>query len=934
MNKLLRSCFIFIRSLGRISTLSALCGIAESLAAPQSIDWTSPTNGSVLRLNQTHPLTATASSGLPVTFRVANGPAEISNGMVTATNSGTVVVVAEQAGDAEYSPASLARTFNQPSVQLSHLGSYRYLSLLDPAEDIKVVGSLAFVPRADAGLLILDVSDPKAPSQVGSYQTPGTADAVDVIGDLAFVADNDGGLHILDVSNPATPIRVGGSKTGARAIEVQVVNGLAYVVNWHTGLLILDVSNPAGPLRTVGYFADKNIHDVHVVGNFAYIVGNQTGLQILDVSEPTVPRKVGAFPTSGDGIGVQVADGVAYLADGSLGLQVVDVREPTTPVRVGRYDTRGTAFAVQVVGDRVFVCDFDRGLQVLDVSDRTAPALVGSLDTSGTARAAQVVGNHVYLADGETGVEVLQFREGVPQTLTWSTPADGAVLRVGQPYPMTATAASGLPVTFRVAAGPASIEGEMVVVTNAGTIKLIAEQQGDATHLPVSEARSLNRSFVQTGLLSSSGIGGVAHDIQVSGGIGYVAAGVAGLQIKDLSNPAAPTHIGGYASGTIVYGVRLAGHLAYLATSRGLEILDVTRPATPTPVGVCSIGDFGRDLRLVDNRAYLMTDNRLEIIDITNPATPVRLGSNWPSGDVNGADIVGNLAYVTRGPNKGLDIVDVGNPAKPVPLGRGFILRGGKGVQVVQNLAFVAARERGLQILDISNPAAPMAVGSYITGGDTQGITVVGNLAFLAEGAGRLQIVDVSRPAFPVLAGSHLMPGSAGRVQVVDNVAFVAAGEAGIHVVHLREWIKQTLTWSSPTNGAVLEQNQAYRLQASASSGLPVSFRLLGGPAAVQQETVTITNIGNVTLIAEQAGDEWHLPLSANIWVTTSSIFTTTRLDSFGLVLEWVGGRAPFTIMKRDTLEATPVENGVTYDRAFPVSADGFGGFYQVRGAP
>jgi hypothetical protein len=50
-------------------------------------------------------LTATTSSGLPVTFTISSGPAKIEDGVLTVTGAGWVVVVASQAGDANYNPA-------------------------------------------------------------------------------------------------------------------------------------------------------------------------------------------------------------------------------------------------------------------------------------------------------------------------------------------------------------------------------------------------------------------------------------------------------------------------------------------------------------------------------------------------------------------------------------------------------------------------------------------------------------------------------------------------------------------------------------------------------------------------------------------------------------------------------------------------------------
>jgi hypothetical protein len=50
-------------------------------------------------------VTATASSGLPVSFQIQSGPATLSGNTVTITGGGNVVVVATQAGDGNYNPA-------------------------------------------------------------------------------------------------------------------------------------------------------------------------------------------------------------------------------------------------------------------------------------------------------------------------------------------------------------------------------------------------------------------------------------------------------------------------------------------------------------------------------------------------------------------------------------------------------------------------------------------------------------------------------------------------------------------------------------------------------------------------------------------------------------------------------------------------------------
>ena len=50
-------------------------------------------------------LTATASSGLPVTFTVFEGPATISGNKVTLTGTGVVIIESDQAGNGTYASA-------------------------------------------------------------------------------------------------------------------------------------------------------------------------------------------------------------------------------------------------------------------------------------------------------------------------------------------------------------------------------------------------------------------------------------------------------------------------------------------------------------------------------------------------------------------------------------------------------------------------------------------------------------------------------------------------------------------------------------------------------------------------------------------------------------------------------------------------------------
>jgi len=62
-----------------------------------------------------------------------------------------------------------------------------------------VSGHYAYVADGEAGLQVIDVSDPANPRRVGGYDTPGRAVDVAVSGDYAYVADGNWGLQILRI---------------------------------------------------------------------------------------------------------------------------------------------------------------------------------------------------------------------------------------------------------------------------------------------------------------------------------------------------------------------------------------------------------------------------------------------------------------------------------------------------------------------------------------------------------------------------------------------------------------------------------------------------------------------------------------------------------------------------------------------------------------
>ena len=287
------------------------------------------------------------------------------------------------------------------------------------AFDVDVVGNLVYVADGNAGLRIVDISNPVAPFEVGFLDTAGFAYGVDVVGDLAYVADGSL-LRIIDVSGPSSPSEVGSFDTGdpGTPVKVEVVGNLAYVADGDTSLRILDVSSPAAPVEVGSFDATGFVNDVEVEGTLAYLTISAEevpGLQVVDVSNPAAPVSFRVYASPGFPAGLDVSGTVVHLADGPA-VDLIDVASsPVTLLGTFALPDPFDDFVqdVDAVGDLVYVAGStfhfsgsSGWLRVVDFSDPSAPVELEFHSTFRTLRRVEVSGGLVVAAGLEDGVRV------------------------------------------------------------------------------------------------------------------------------------------------------------------------------------------------------------------------------------------------------------------------------------------------------------------------------------------------------------------------------------------------------------------------------------------------------------------------------------------------------------------------------------------------
>ncbi|MFZ1630510.1 MAG: hypothetical protein WAV70_16445, partial [Anaerolineae bacterium] len=151
-------------------------------------------------------------------------------------------------------------------------------------------------------------------------------------------------------------------------------------------------------------------------------------------------------------------------------------------------------------------------------------------------------------------------------------------------------------------------------------------------------------------------IGGAIMAVDVQGSYAYVGSS-SWLVILDVSDPAHPVRIGqSPALPGMVWAVHVLGGLAYVAAgSAGLQVIDVSNPVTPFLRGAYDTPGTAYGVSVVDGLAHVADGwNGLQIIDVNDPANPILRGA-YDTPEAIGVSVVGSLAYVADG-SSGLQI--------------------------------------------------------------------------------------------------------------------------------------------------------------------------------------------------------------------------------------------------------------------------------------
>ncbi len=500
----------------------------------QQLEWVFPGPEKLVPIGRPCRMICAASSGLSLTFRVENGPASIEGDVLTVHDVGPVTLVASQAGNAEYHPATSLRLVNPaPGINLRPLHQF---DPSEPVDYVDVVGNRAYL--ANGTLRILDVSDPTVPKELGVYGE-GFADGVLVVGSYAYGTDRERGIEIVDVSEPENP-RLAGRINNLEfsADRVRVEGSVAYVSGGHR-MQVMDVSNPSNPVL-LSYFEHPYTQSLFmdVVDGVAYLMRRHAqdwhpipywGAVAIDFRPPSQPLEVlpsrlielegthSRIPRKAPTMARQVVGDHLYIVGGVYNdLLTYDIGSRARTYFCSNYRLRNwgpgpeergapTSFGVidvetnlplnkrqtivEVEANLAFVRWYDTYLEVVDVSDANDPKSAARIRTGpGESGNLKIEDDVLYVPLGEYGMETYAIEYHKHQqavALTDRTRIDLAESPLKLPRSSAETV--DLPLNYAVLEGPARIEGDQLILTGQGPVVLSVEHSGNQQFQGLSE---------------------------------------------------------------------------------------------------------------------------------------------------------------------------------------------------------------------------------------------------------------------------------------------------------------------------------------------------------------------------------------------------------------------------------------------------------------
>jgi len=276
--------------------------------------------------------------------------------------------------------------------------------------DVKILGTYAFLVAGNKGVHIFDISDIKFPRKIAVVESMDEVYAVDVDGFNLYVADGIAGVRVFDIRNKKKPEQISFVPTSRKSMDVMISGDYCFVAEGKGGFRLIDISKPAFPYEITSWDKSEYVNSIEVIDEYAYF-GDEKGILSLLISDnpdslTEYKRIIEAGP-----VNEIISDGrLLFAASSERGLFVADISNIS---RVSVRELPGKYAGIEdmfLSGFYLYIVQNGK-IGVLNMLFPFNPYFAGTYYTNEKISAVVVRGNLLYAACGIDGFKIFKISE-------------------------------------------------------------------------------------------------------------------------------------------------------------------------------------------------------------------------------------------------------------------------------------------------------------------------------------------------------------------------------------------------------------------------------------------------------------------------------------------------------------------------------------------
>ncbi|NHK32556.1 MAG: hypothetical protein FK730_14480 [Asgard group archaeon] len=601
---------------------------------------------------------------------------------------------------------------------------------------------------------------------VGQYdENLGSPDEMFIDSNYLYVSCDYDGLTKFDISDPLHPVFLGATGfVGSFSIDFCIQEDIAFLL-YQNYLKILNISDVSNPDELVIINNLLLCNKVKIHGDFLVINDLIVGLKFYNISNPLNPELLNTLPKASiNGYDFEIREYHLYLTtETRSSLFIYDISDIFNLTYLGSYVPPFYSQSEKLlVANSLAYIVTQQELLIFNITNSFSPTLITTylLSEVGSNRKAILMENALYITNH---LSLL-------------------VLDITNPFlPAITTIIDEIWHLNNLI-----IKDNFLFISMRYNFEIIVYNIIDENN-PIEFTRYK--------------FGGVSYDVCGNSNLVYIANGINGTQIIDVSNPQNPNLIGSYFDNDTTSLLEISGSILYVVSFDSfnfdynccLKIIDVSNPTKPTLLSEYQSDHPNAhycDLEIYNEKIILaLGEGGLEIIDISDNLHPTLIDS-YSDMLINRIEVRNNYVYAAVAEfDVDFVIFDITNPSN-IHLLSSLQLEIGQSSEelaIENNKAYLFCNDPSLSriikiiiIINVENPANPIV--QSITQVDLEyifGIDAMNDRLYLACDFGLVVLKKTSRNDLVYVDQSH-DPVYTIDLFVHKGFVYVASGWGGL----------------------------------------------------------------------------------------------------------------------------------------------------------